>query len=527
MHEIYHRIIEELRGTWRFRLYALLAAWAVCLVGWAVVFVLPDMYESKARMFVDTRTALGPVLTGLTIQQDVNAQLNFVRQSLLSRPQLERVARETDLDLRAKTPEARSALIDALVKRIQLTANDAGGSGLVFTLQYQDRERDMSLRVVDRLMNTFVEGTLGGKRSGSEVAQKFLREQIEEYEQRLRAAEERLADFKRRNVGLMPGAQGDYFSRLQNEMAGVDKAQAELSVAMTGREELARQLRGEASIAVAQVPSGGKDGDGQGGSTTASRILDTQKRLDELLLQYTDKHPDVIALRETLAQLEARRDAEIAALRSGDGAIPASAAASPVVQSIQLALNKADVEIAALRARIVDGQRKVAELRKLVDTAPEVEAEFARLNRDYDVTRERYVALVDRSERTKLGDQAEQTDTVRFEIIDPPAAKLEPVAPNRPLLIAAVLLVGLGAGGGLAFVLHQLRPVFSSSRALHEVTGLPVLGVVSRTWLDKYRLQQRREYIRYSAGAVALVIAFVAVLQFSDVAVRAAQRLLG
>lgn len=526
MREILHRIIDELRGAWRFRRYALLAAWAVCLVGWAVVFVLPDMYEAKARMFVDTRTALGPVLTGLTIQQDVNAQLNFVRQSLLSRPQLERVARETDLDLRAKTPEARAVLIDALAKRIQLTANDAGGSGLVFTLQFQDRERDMSLRVVDRLMNTFVEGTLGGKRIGSEVAQKFLRDQIEEYEQRLRAAEERLADFKRRNVGLMPGAQGDYFSRLQNEMTAVEKAQAELSVALKGREELARQLRGEASIAVTQAPSGAKDGDGNG-ADTPSRIRDTQKRLDELLLQYTEKHPDVIALRETLAQLEARRDAELAALRNGDGTLPASASANPVVQSIQLQLNKADVEIAALRARIADGQRKVAELRKLVDTAPEVEAEFARLNRDYDVTRERYVALVDRAERTKLGDQAEQTDTVRFEVIDPPAAKLEPVAPNRPLLLAAVLLVGLGAGGGLAFVLHQLRPVFSSSRALHEVTGLPVLGVVSRTWLDKYRLQQRRQYIGYSVGAVALVMVFVVVLRFSDVGVRAAQRLLG
>lgn len=524
MHELLNRVIDELRGSWRFRLYALIAAWAVCLIGWAVVFVMPDMFEAKARMFVDTRTALGPVLKDLTIQQDVNAQLNFVRQSLLSRPQLERVARETDLDLRAKTPEARVALIDGLAKRVRLSASDAGGSGLVFTLEYQDPQRDMSLRVVDRLVSAFVEGTLGGKRVGSEVAQKFLRDQIAEYEQRLRAAEERLADFKRRNVGLMPGAQGDYFSRLQNEMAAVEKAQAELSFAITGREELARQLRGEASLAVARAPGAGKDGDS--GGDTASRIRDTQKRLDELLLQYTEKHPDVVALRETLAQLEVRRDAEIAALRNS-GAIPAGAAASPVVQSIQLQANKADVEIAALRARIADGQRKVAELRKLVDTAPEVEAEFARLNRDYDVTRERYVALVDRADRTKLGDQAEETDTVRFEVIDPPAAKLEPVAPNRPLLLAAVLLVGLGAGGGLAFVLHQLKPVFSSSRALNEVTGLPVLGVVSRTWLDKYRLQQRREYLKYSAGAAALVLVFVVVLQFSELGVRAAHRLLG
>jgi polysaccharide chain length determinant protein (PEP-CTERM system associated) len=246
-----------------------------------------------------------------------------------------------------------------------------------------------------------------------------------------------------------------------------------------------------------------------------------------LLLQYTDKHPDVIALRETIAQLEERRSGEVAALKRGGGVLSAGAAASPVVQSIQLALNKADVEIAALRARISDHQRKVEELRKLVDTAPEVEAEFARLNRDYDVNRERYVAFVDRAERTKLGDEAEETDAVRFEVIDPPAAKFDPVAPNRALLLMAVLVVGLGAGCGIAFVLHQLRPVFTSSRALNEITGMPVLGVVSRTWLDKHRQQRRQELIRYSAAAAALLLVFACVMQFSDLGVRVAHKLVG
>ena len=521
--ELLKRIIDVVRGSWRFRLYALLTAWAVCLLGWIVVFTLPDMYQSSARIFVDTRTALGPVLSGLTIQQDVNAQVNFVRQSLLSRPQLERVTRETDLDLRAKTPEARVALVDQLLQRIKLSAADTGSGGLVFTMQYQDRDRATSLRVVELLMNTFVEDTLGGKRAGSEVAQKFLREQIEEYEQRLREAEDRLADFKRRNVGLMPGAQGDYFSRLQSEIASVEKVQGELSVALIGREEIARQLRGETSVANAQplIAAASDGGD------TASRIQDAQKKLDNLLLQYTEKHPDVIALRETIAQLEERRASELSALQSSGGALSASAAASPVVQSIQLALNKADVEIAALRARIADGQRKVSDLRKLVDTAPEVEAEFARLNRDYDVTRERYLALVDRSERTKLGDQAEASDAVRFEVIDPPAAKFEPVAPNRPLLLAAVLIVGVGAGCGLAFLLHELRPVFTSSRSLNEVTGLPVLGVVSKTWLDKHRLERRVEYLKYAAGVGALMVVFMVALQFSDLGVRVAHRLTG
>ena len=513
MREVLKRILDDLRGSWRFRRLALAAAWGVCLVGWAVVFTMPDEYRSSARVFVDTRTALDRYVKDLAIQQDVSAQINFVRQSLLSRPQLEKVIRETDLDLRAKTPEARVGLTDSLLKKIKITATDAGTGGLVFTLTYDDRNRETSLRVVEILMNTFVEEVLGGKRSGSEVGQKFLQEQIEEYEQRLREAEERLADFKRRNVGLMPGAQGDYFTRLQAELAGVERSRADLAIAMTGRDELERQLRGEASAA-ARSPSGAAST-----SETVTRLQETQARLDNLLLQYTEKHPDVVALRETIVQLQERRRAELAALRGGNG-LPAGASSNPVVQSIQLSLNRSEVEIAGLRARIAEGQRKVAELQKLVDTAPEVEAEFTRLNRDYDGMRERYAAFVDRAERAKIGDQAEETDAIRFEVLDPPAAKIEPVAPNRPLLLIGCLVLGLAAGAGLAFVIHQLRPVFTSSRVLNEVTGLPVLGVVSETWLDKHRLRRRAELVRYSIAAGALLVVFLFVLRISDAGIR-------
>lgn len=514
MQEMFLKLLDDFRGAWRFRRYALLAAWVVCVTCWVAVSMMPNVYRSSARVFVDTRTALDRYVKDLAIQQDVNAQINFVRQSLLSRPALEKVVRETDLDLRAKTPKQRIALVDSLLTDIKIFANDTGSGGLVFTLTYDDPNRETSLRVVELLMNTFVEDVLGGKRSGSEVGNKFLQEQIEEYEQRLRESEERLADFKRRNVGLMPGAQGDYFSRLQNQIAQVDKDRADLAIAQTGRDELARQLRGEASAAAQGAPSSAATAT----SETAQRIQEAQARLDNLLLQYTEKHPDVIALRQTIAQLEERRRAELAALSSGK--LPAGASTNPVVQSIQLQLNKADVEVASLKARIAEGQRKVADLQKMVNTAPEIEAEFTRLNRDYDGNRERYAQLVDRREKAKLGDQAERSDEIRFEVLDPPASKLEPVAPNRPLLIIGGLIFGLGAGAALAVLLHQLRPVFNSSRSLAEITQLPVFGVVSEIWLEKHRLRRRGELFRYSTAAAALLVIFVVVLKFSDLGVR-------
>lgn len=515
MTSIIEQVLDQLRGAWRFRWIALAVAWCVCAVGWTVVLALPDMYQASARVFVDTRTALRPLLQGLAIESDVDSQLAMVRQAMLGRPQLEKVARETGLYLQAATPVERAALIDKLRSRISIVGgaarrNDREDAGGLFVISYQDSDRETALKVVDNLLNTFVEDTLGGKRQGSETAQRFLREQIADYERRLADAEQRLADFKKRNVGLMPGAQGDYFTRLQGEMEAVKQAQAKLGVITSRRDELRRQLQGEMPFAPG-VATAGRSAGGTGGADTASRIQETQARIEDLLLRYTEKHPDVIAARETLEELKQRQAEEVAALRSG---LAAATATNPVYQSIQLRLNETEVEIAALRGEINDRQRRITELRELVDTVPEVEAEFARLNRDYDVTRAQYAALVDRLERARLSEQAQETGIVRFEEIDPPAAGFIPVAPQRLKLLGIVLVAGVAAGAGIAYLLHLLRPVFNNARTLNEVTGLPVLGVVSMTWLDKYKSEQRLNRLAFAGAAAMLVAAFAAVILF-------------
>jgi polysaccharide chain length determinant protein (PEP-CTERM system associated) len=286
-------------------------------------------------------------------------------------------------------------------------------------------------------------------------------------------------------------------------------------VAQNRREALARQLRGEDPYlpgTPSSSVSGARAGTGplSGGSDTSSRLNEAKARLEELQLRYTDRHPEVIALRETILQLEDRLKQEVAALQRGDAAAAslAGAAANPVYQSIQLQLNQADVEIAALRGQIADGERVIGDLSRLKDLAPEVEAEFARLNRDYGVTKGQYEALVQRLETARISDQATETGTLRFEVIDPPTARFEPVDPNRPLLGTAVLLAGLVTGVAVAWLMHQLRPVFSNARRLSDFTGLPILGVVSRAGEARFAAEDRQRLMWFSAGAAGLVVMY-------------------
>jgi polysaccharide chain length determinant protein (PEP-CTERM system associated) len=509
-------LVTELKSLWRFRWPAAITAWAVALIGWAVVLLMPPSFEAQARVYVDATSALRPLLQGLAVDQNVDAQLNYVRQTMLSRPALEKVARQTELDLRAKTPTEREHLIDSLQKKILIEfANGPEKSAdKLYTITYQDSNRPMALAVVTKLLNTFVEDSMGAGRAGSANAQRFLRDQIKEVEQRLAEDEARVAEFRKKNFGLMPGEQGDYYTRLQNETEALKKTQSALAIATTKREALSRQLHGETPFAPGDKAGAAGGGSPLASSDTTFRLKEAESKLEELKLKYTDKHPEVMALEETIEQLKARRTQELAAIKRGD---PAAASLSglssnPVYQNIQLQLNQTDVEVASLKGEIADRQQRIAELDHAKNVAPEIEAEFARLNRSYGVTKAQYTSLVERLEKAKLSEQATDAGSIKFEVIDPPAAKIEPVKPNRPLLTSVVFLAALGVGVGLAWLLGQLRPVYDSAHRVAEDTGLPILGAVSRTGQAAAVGRQRVSVLRFTAATAALLVVYLCIL---------------
>ncbi|HEY4751205.1 MAG TPA: XrtA system polysaccharide chain length determinant [Steroidobacteraceae bacterium] len=506
-------ILEQVRGVWRFRWTAMLVAWTACLIGWLVVLAMPDTYSAWARVYIDTRTRLSQVTQGIAVESNIASQAAAVREALLGGPQLEKVARLALPAYASATPAQQAGIIEGLRARliVEASGEQRNQPADLYTITYTDPDRRAAHRVVDQLLRLFLASSLGGSQEGSEQAQQFLTQQISEYDKKLQASEGRLADFKRQNAGLVPGATGDYFTRLRADTDDLEKQRLALSLAEQKRDELQRQLTGEQPL-VGGMSGGGAGG---GGADTASEIRETQARLDELLLRFTDQHPDVIAAQRTLEDLKKRQQSEFAAVKRGDASAIANTGlgANPVYQGIRLQLSQADVEVAAGRRMVASQEAKIADTRKVINTAPEVEAEFARLNRDYDVTRLEYQALVDRLNRAKLSDKADATGVVRFEVVDPPTGNAAPASPDRPHLILIVLLGGLFIGVGVAYLMHQLRPVFTSARQLTELTQLPVLGVVSMTWLERHKASERRALWVYSAAtAVLLLMAIVMLL---------------
>lgn len=533
MKETLGQILMQIRGAWRFRWYALGTAWVIAIIGWGVVVFMPNMYTARARVYVDTDSVLKPLLSGLAVNTDVMTRVDMMARVIMGRPHLERVARETGLADRARTPQQLARLIDSLSQKITLDGRDN-----TYSLSYSDPDPAMAQRVVQHLLDAFMEDTLGIKRADSGSAQQFLQAQIHDYEGRLRNAESRLADFKRRNVGLMPGEAGDYFTRLQTASGKLEDLEAKLRLAEERRTELNKQLQGEEPTFGLFSSSPSSQG---GGGTAAldSQIENYRQQLAQLLLQYTDKHPRVIQLKETIAQLEAQKAALATKARKAHAEAPqvpkdpSMAAAfaldlNPVYQNLRIDLSRTELDIAGLRQQVEDEQHVISDLKSRVNTIPTVEAQLTQLTRDYEVTRTQYQALLQRLDSARLSQQAEASnDQVKFRIIEPPVRPLVPSGPNRPRLITLVLVAALGVGIALAVLLNEMKPVFLSRAMLSAVTGLPVLGSVSYVSATVEPSLLRREPIRVAIGGAVLLVAYTLAIGLADPVSRLAHKLLG
>ena len=520
MQDLLRMILTEARGTWRFRWVAISAAWVICIIGWPAVLNMPDIFEARAQVFVDADSRLADVIGEVGSAPEVGSQVFVVRRAMLSRPQLEKVAREADLDLRAGTQQEREEMLIGLRERISVSEGRSREARNLYSISYQDSDRDTAIRVVQILLDSFVEDVLELKDQGAEDVSTFLQGELNYYKDLLTQAEQRLADFKKENIGLLPGDSGGIFERLQREIDLLQEKENDLAVEVEKRNELERQITARSRAAAGEA---GSASDASIATSTDNAIAELTQQRRSLLLSFTERHPDVVALDEQLAQLYTKREEERAELANPatSGSLTSS---DPVFQSVQIALNEANVGVAALQSEINRRRTTVSRLRNQISTIPQIEAEFAELNRDYSQYNQLYNDLLMQRERERLGDVGDQQDIVKFNIIEPPAAQSEPVAPKRELLLAGVLVLALGAGSALAFVLHQINPVFHDMRSLQEVTGRPVLGVVSMTWLERKRMQRRLSFASLAAAAGALVLAFGLVVMFGETLASAIQQ---
>jgi polysaccharide chain length determinant protein (PEP-CTERM system associated) len=505
MEELINQLLSSLKGIWKYRWHAVGVTWLIAILGWIRIVSLPDDYQTSARVFVDTQSILKPLLSGMTTTPNIEQQVSIMSRTLLSRPNVERVMRMVDLDLRAQTAREHEAQLDELMSKIKI-----GGTNTydIYTITYNNKNPKIVRDVVQSLLTIFVEGSFKGKKGDSEKAVQFIDDQIRNYEEKLIAAENSVKEFKLKNNLLLPRQGIDYGSQIVMSADSLNNAKLELLEAEQARDAIKSQIAGDEPVLDMEP----RDAASIDNPEIDGRIASINKNLDALRMQYTELHPDIVAGRRLIAQLEARK-VEASKLRAANPEPDPGKNYSPMLQQLKVALTEADAKVAAIRARVREYGARNARLLAQSNAVPEVESQLARLNRDYMVNKDNYEKLIGRRESAKLsGDLSSTTEMMTFKIIDPPTVPLTPIGPNRPMLLSLVLGGALLAGVAAALLISQVRPTFLSPAELREATGLPVLGTVSMNWTDAQKIKCKRGQYGFGACAAGLLVLYGGVM---------------
>lgn len=501
MQEIVDKVFLAIWGIWRFRWTGIIVAWIVCLLGWFAVGSLEERYTASARIYVDSNNILAPLLKGIAVQPNVQQRVSLVSRALLTRPNLEKLMKMADLDNEISNEKEREAILNTLKYSIKLNSGRRGES--VYTMSYSNADPEIAIRVVQSLIKIFVDGSIGDDRQESLAAKKFLDKQIADYELRLGQAETRLTDFKRLNTGSMPSDSGGYFQRLELAVSQQRSAALELKEARNRRDEIARQMESEQPRILGSGPDGS--------SAQQLRIRGLQDQLDELLVRYTDRHPRVAQLRETIKDLQSDQAQEGNSATSADQA--RNLQSSVVYQTMRTMLVEAEARVAELQVREIDFNEQVSELQGTIDSIPEVERRLRQLDRDYEIVTRQHQILLERRESARLSKEVVQnSEDVKFRVIDPPFVPSKPTTPSKLLLNAAVLVTGIGIGAAISLLLSLLRPVFYDQRSLFKKTGLPVFGSVTLIRSKATILRSWAGMFFYASFLTLLVLMFGAVV---------------
>lgn len=488
MNSIYDELVSALHSIWHRRWLGLAVAWGVCLAGWLVVALIPNSYESRARIFVQLDDALAEQLK---LAGDRKREIERVRQTLTGAINLEKVVRSTRIGEDINSPKDMEKAVLGLAKDIKVVSQEDN----LFEITAESHRRALSdsenarlaQEIVQKMIDIFREENLAGGRGEMTETLEFMNQQLAERQQALETAEQKRLAFDSQHPELANGGTG-LIQRLEAGRAEMRGIEADLAAAQSAL----AAINGQLASTPQTLPGMGVNGGARGALAQAQGDLAAMRGRG-----MTDNHPDVIAIKNQISQLRL--------MIRNDGPANSGGMPNPAYSSLESIKAERQANVQSLLSRRSSLQADLANMTGAQASNPEAAAEAQRITRDYDVLKQQYDKLLADREALRLRGQVEtERSSIKFQVIDPPTSPRSPVAPNRPLLLVAVLIVGLGSGAGTAFGIGQLRNTFATTAKLEQAVGLPVLGAISTTLNDAARVLRHKRQKQFVVASAAL-----------------------
>ncbi len=448
--------------------------------GYAYYLNEPDVYESNASIMYQQQR-INPSRMSPDDERRLEEMVNTVAEQVLSRSSLERVIREHDL-----YPEMRENMpIEDVIARMRnrdISVNVDRRRGNVFSVTYQGRDPEKTMRVTNTLASRFIEENLRYREERAAGTTRYIQEELRMSKEVLEKKEAEMRDYKLQYYNEMPDQRASNMSRLnslqeqfqstQSRINDLEQTRLLISEQIETRRNMERLAAGSVEPADTGRPSGGRD-----------ELSEARRQLRDMRSRYTPEHPAVRRAEARVRQLESEQAALLAEAGDGEEA-GAEADIAPEIRDPRIAeltaqLREIELNLRNLRRDAEETRQRMAQYQEWIDAAPVREAEWSALTRDYDELRSYHDNLLAQSLSAEAAESLERRQQgSQFRVVDP---AFRPTAPLKgSFLTTLIMAIGLGgvAGVGLVMGFSMLDTSFRDARDLEDYLQIPITCAV-------------------------------------------------
>lgn len=471
------------------------------IVSFAVLaagFVWPYKYQSHVVIFVDDQNIIRPLMEGSAVTTDISDRTSAAKEMLWSRDLMSQVAKDEDI-FGEGANEITDEALERRIGTLRSNMNVRSRGERYFSIGYTSESPMRAFRISQRLGQLFISENAASKRKESRNAYDFIDKQVKNYESILAEVEQKLKKFLSENVD---GTEGEANSRMANLRRQVELAELERTELMARAESLESELQN-----VRPMLSQGRTADAY-----TQRIRQKEIQLDNLRLQYHDTYPDIVVLKEQIAELKKQRDKAAQSGELDQAASEGDQLVNPLYQDISAEVAKTRANIRTQESRIESLQGLIAEQEKRMERIQENKAQYSELTRDMEVNEQIYNDLLKRREKARVSMHLDiEGQGLNYRINETAQYPLDPIGPKFHVFASAGLVLGALFPFGLAAGVLQIDPRVRARKQLEDGIGLPVLSEIPRVRTPYEKRKERWITVVVSVCAVLAVAAYVGI----------------
>jgi polysaccharide chain length determinant protein (PEP-CTERM system associated) len=477
----------------------------VSLLAAYLAVALPRIYRSSTLIVVTPQRVPTSFISS-TVTIDLNERMQSIAQEILSRTQLEKIIQEFDL-----YPSEPKESIEERIERLRRKIKVELRRNNVFELSFESENPEKAKQVTSRLASLFIDQNLQAREQQAEGTKSFINTEAERLRKELEEQETGVNQYKAAHRYELPDQLDMNLRSLDQLRREIEAGQQRLA-GLQERKGILQKQTVESDILGIDLLGGSLLGSvgSEAGATENVQVQMKKKELDSLLQRYSSKHPDVIRLRKEIQVLEVMSKDTISSKPANPTTSPS---VNPLKQVLQTQITDIDAEIQALRSQGERLRSQAGVLQARVDNTPIRAIELSKISRGYEITLKKYQDLLAKSLESELSENMEKKlKGEQFQILDPANLPLNPIRPNRMMIILVGLFAGLAGGVGLAFLLDNLNTSFKRSEDINSYVNVPLLATIPTLITRGSVLEQRRAQgllVLASTGTLAVGIVCV------------------